>query len=130
MGFREAASNLPVHHDDSTVTQAAPAVQTPQAEVSAVDPVATAYTGGVITPQVQYAYLPYAQNYGYAAGENGYYGAAAPRSTTYYGAAASGPVVQVPAAEVVQAAPATASQCDKYQSIPGFYYYTVRGLDR
>jgi len=26
--------------------------------------------------------------------------------------------------------PATASQCDKYQSIPGFYYYTVRGLDR
>merc|ERR1719513_273317 len=105
MGFRVAASNLPVHHVDVPVAQAAPAVQTAPVEVSeaapavvaeasAVDPVATAYTGGVITPQVQYAYLPYAQNYGYAAGES-----------TYYGAAASAPVVQVPAAEVVQAAP-------------------------
>merc|ERR1712013_655652 len=127
MGFRVAASNLPVHHVDAPVAQAAPAVQTAQVEVSeaapavvaeasAVDPVATAYTGGVITPQVQYAYLPYAQNYGYAAGENGYYGAAAPQSTTYYGAAASGPVVQVPAAEVVQAAPAV--QTVQYAQTP------------
>merc|ERR1712179_52803 len=26
--------------------------------------------------------------------------------------------------------PATVSQCDKYQSIPGCYHYTVRGVDR
>merc|ERR1719209_390177 len=43
MGFRVAATNLPVHN----------------VEGNAVEP--------VVQPEVAYAYLPYAQNYGYAA---------------------------------------------------------------
>merc|ERR1719334_1724002 len=74
--------------------------------------VAEAATSNVITPQVQYSYLPYAQNYAYdASGETGYYGAAAPVSTAYYGAAvasANTPVAATynsVATPVVQAAP-------------------------
>merc|ERR1712110_523989 len=48
MGFRVAATNLPVHNVE------APAVESEAASA-------------VITPAVQYSYLPYASNYGYAA---------------------------------------------------------------
>jgi len=133
MGFRVAASNLPVHHVETPVSQGATAVvaePTPAVEVQAVPNVvseaeegsgevvaveapvvATAYTNNLITPQVQYSYLPYAQNYAYSSGETGYYGAAAPNTATYYGAAAApAPIstsnaVAYTAAPVVQAAP-------------------------
>eukprot|EP00092_Neocalanus_flemingeri_P019193 GFUD01020792.1.p1 GENE.GFUD01020792.1~~GFUD01020792.1.p1 ORF type:complete len:769 (+),score=201.03 GFUD01020792.1:62-2308(+) len=50
MGFRVAATNLPVHHIDG----------------NAVDtPVAVATPNNVISPAVEYSYLPYATNYGY-----------------------------------------------------------------
>jgi len=50
MGFRVAATNLPVHHIDG----------------NAVDgPVPVAAANTVISPAVQYSYLPYATNYGY-----------------------------------------------------------------
>jgi len=48
MGFRVAATNLPVHHVDAPVAKAAEEVVQP-----------------VIAPSVPYAYLPYATNYGY-----------------------------------------------------------------
>merc|ERR1712102_194244 len=50
MGFRVAATNLPVHHVEGNA-------------VDVAEPVAEAKT--VISPAVQYAYLPYATNYGY-----------------------------------------------------------------
>merc|ERR1712039_1059425 len=43
MGFRVAATNLPVHNVEGNAVEA------------------------VVQPEVAYAYLPYAQNYGYAA---------------------------------------------------------------
>merc|ERR1712141_916617 len=73
MGFRVAATNLPVHHVDAPA--AAPvAVAAPAAAPVAVDPAAAPvvsaavsafHAGDVIAPQVQYSYLPYAQNYAY-----------------------------------------------------------------
>merc|ERR1712051_1010675 len=48
MGFRVAATNLPVHHVEAPVVQAAEEVAKP-----------------VMAPSVPYAYLPYATNYGY-----------------------------------------------------------------
>jgi len=123
MGFRVAATNLPVHHVEGPVAQAvdvplavvADAIPTVVAEAApAAAPVVAAYTNNVITPQVQYSYLPYAQNYGYATGESGYYGAAGPESAILYGAAAGAPanfyggaagVPVVQAAPVVQTAP-------------------------
>merc|ERR1712156_563991 len=85
LGFRVAATNLPVHHVDAAPAPAAAAAPVVVAEeapavVDAYTPVAEEK---VMTPSVQYAYLPYAQNY------------------EYYGAAT--PVVQA-AAPVVQAA--------------------------
>merc|ERR1712107_604074 len=63
MGFRVAATNLPVHHVDAPaaapVAVAAPAAAVVSAAVSAY------HAGDVIAPQVQYSYLPYAQNYAY-----------------------------------------------------------------
>ena len=54
MGFRVAATNLPVHdvaaHVDAALDE--PAVE-------------AAKYGAVLTPSVNYAYLPYAANYGY-----------------------------------------------------------------
>merc|ERR1712106_362872 len=111
-GFRVAATNLPVHHVDAPVAAAAPVpvatvaeptvfdvaatpsvvAEAPSVVAAASAPVVSAYTNNVITPQVQYAYLPYAQNYGYSTGETGYYGAAAPEAAAYYGAAAAAPV--------------------------------------
>merc|ERR1712061_670422 len=87
-----AATNLPVHHVDAAPAPAAAAAPVAVAEeapavVDAYTPVAEEK---VMTPSVQYAYLPYAQNYEY-------YGAAAPVVQ------AAAPVVQA-AAPVVQAA--------------------------
>jgi len=48
MGFRVAATNLPVHHVEAPVVKAAEEVAKP-----------------VMAPSVPYAYLPYATNYGY-----------------------------------------------------------------
>merc|ERR1712073_166803 len=64
MGFRVAATNLPVHHVDA----AAPVAVEPAAPAAApvVSAAVSAYhAGDVIAPQVQYSYLPYAQNYAY-----------------------------------------------------------------
>merc|ERR1712061_912153 len=86
-----AATNLPVHHVDAAPAPAAAAAPVAVAEeapavVDAYTPVAEEK---VMTPSVQYAYLPYAQNYEY-------YGAATPVVQ------AAAPVVQA-AAPVVQA---------------------------
>merc|ERR1712241_1631699 len=91
LGFRVAATNLPVHHVDAAPAPeaaAAPVVVAEEAPavVDAYTPVAEEK---VMTPSVQYAYLPYAQNYEY-------YGAAIPVVQ------AAAPVVQA-AAPVVQA---------------------------
>merc|ERR1711928_101525 len=78
-GFRVGATNLPVHHVDAPVEAVAPA------------PV-TAAASPVIAPQVSYAYLPYASNYGYSVP-----------------AAAPAPVAAPVAATVVASAPVAAA---------------------
>ena len=95
MGFRVAATNLPVHHVDAQVAPDAP-VEVPTDEI-AIDAYA-AQPQEVLTPSVQYSYLPYAQSYGY-------YGAASPavQVKTAPVVQAAAPVVQA-AAPVVQAA--------------------------
>jgi len=80
MGFRVAATNLPVHvvPEGTPIEQKeVPATEEAESEVSAEQ-------SQIITPQVQYSYLPYASSYG------------------YYGAAAR-PVVQVPVVKQVEA---------------------------
>merc|ERR1712180_423648 len=71
LGFRVAATNLPVHNIDTPV-QAAPAVAPVETAVPVTaDPlpltasIATQPKAIAFTPQVNYAYLPYATNYGY-----------------------------------------------------------------
>merc|ERR1712121_330411 len=64
LGFRVGATNLPVHHVDAPVEAAAPVQAVAAAAPVAVAPVAAA---PVIAPEVSYAYLPYASNYGYSA---------------------------------------------------------------
>ena len=54
MGFRVAATNLPVHHVEGAV-----AVESTQKVHSSNEE--------VMSPQVNYAYLPYAQGYSYTA---------------------------------------------------------------
>merc|ERR1711988_1098016 len=65
LGFKVAATNLPVHHVEgptAAVQEAVEAVEAVEAEPEVID----AYKGEeVMTPQVQYSYLPYAQNYEY-----------------------------------------------------------------
>merc|ERR1711994_1129986 len=64
MGFRVAATNLPVHHVDAPA--AAPVAVAAPAAAPVVSAAVSAYhAGDVIAPQVQYSYLPYAQNYAY-----------------------------------------------------------------
>merc|ERR1712014_406454 len=66
LGFRVGATNLPVHHVDAPVEAAAPVKATAAAPVAvAPAPVATV-ASPVIAPEVSYAYLPYASNYGYS----------------------------------------------------------------
>merc|ERR1712227_191135 len=64
LGFRVAATNLPVHHvEDAPVVAAEPTVAEPVQQV-----VVEAKTQPqVIAPSVNYAYLPYAHNYAYEA---------------------------------------------------------------
>merc|ERR1719219_371498 len=99
LGFKVAATNLPVHHVDGAHVEPVPEVQEAQA---VEEPVIAAYKG-VMEPAVDYSYLPYAQNYGY-------YGAAAsapvPVVDTTYSNVVSNPVVaSVPVAPVAQAVP-------------------------
>merc|ERR1711884_33420 len=101
LGFRVAATNLPVHHVDAAPAPeaaAAPVVVAEEAPavVDAYTPVAEEK---VMTPSVQYAYLPYAQNYEYYGAATPVVQAAAPVVQAY----AQAPVVQA-AAPVVQAA--------------------------
>merc|ERR1712079_817376 len=80
LGFKVAATNLPVHHVEGPQPE-------PVLEAQAVEePVVAAYKG-VMEPAVDYSYLPYAQNY------------------EYYGAAVSAPVVSKPVVAPVQVAP-------------------------
>merc|ERR1711978_198381 len=66
LGFRVGATNLPVHHVDAPVEAAAP-VQAAAAAPVAVSPApVTVAASPVIAPEVSYAYLPYASNYGYS----------------------------------------------------------------
>merc|ERR1739842_297053 len=55
MGFRVAATNLPVHHVEGEAPAAAAVEEAPAG--------AAGYS--IISPSVNYAYLPYATNYGY-----------------------------------------------------------------
>ena len=92
LGFRVAATNLPVHDVNGPVAPVQVAVS-PLATAAAVEeaaPVVSAAAAPVVVPQVSYAYLPYASNYGYHAVPTQYIQAA--------------PAIQ--AVQVVQAAPA------------------------
>jgi len=68
LGFRVGATNLPVHHVDAEpVAAAAPVAvaEEPVAEAASA-PVQVAHSNHhVMTPAVNYAYLPYATNYAY-----------------------------------------------------------------
>jgi hypothetical protein len=74
LGFRVGATNLPVHHVDAPVAAAAPVVAAAPVAVAAPAVVAAHYSAPavahqaspVIAPAVNYAYLPYASNYGYS----------------------------------------------------------------
>merc|ERR1712060_898610 len=87
LGLRAGATNLPVHHVDAPVEAAAP-VQA----VAAAAPAPVAAAAPVIAPEVSYAYLPYASNYGYSVP-----------------AAAPAPVAAPVAAPVVASAPVVAA---------------------
>merc|ERR1712061_308264 len=65
LGFRVGATNLPVHHVDAPVEAAAPVQAVAAAAPVAAAP-AVAAAAPVIAPEVSYAYLPYASNYGYS----------------------------------------------------------------
>ena len=100
-----AATNLPVHHVEgptAAVQEAVEAVEAVEAEPVVID----AYKGeDVMTPQVQYSYLPYAQNYEY-------YGAAsaqAPASEPTISHVPSAPLL-TPVAQVVQPVSTDGSQ--------------------
>merc|ERR1712107_797253 len=94
MGFRVAATNLPVHHVDAPAAAAATPV------VSAA--VSAYHAGDVIAPQVQYSYLPYAQNYAYHTAAAPVVKAAPSRPVVSVTHTAPAPAVH--AAPVVQAA--------------------------
>merc|ERR1712198_385824 len=68
LGFRVGATNLPVHHVDAEPVAAAAHVavaEEPVAEAASA-PVQVAHSNHhVMTPAVNYAYLPYATNYAY-----------------------------------------------------------------
>merc|ERR1711981_1545836 len=102
MGFRVAATNLPVHNVD-----AAPAAPVAPAAAPAAAPVVSAavsayHAGDVIAPQVQYSYLPYAQNYAYHTPATPVVKAAPSRPVVSVTHTAPAPVVH--SAPVVQAA--------------------------
>merc|ERR1712109_34426 len=92
LGFRVGATNLPVHHVDAPVEAAAPVQAAAAAPVAVAPAPVTAAASPVIAPQVSYAYLPYASNYGYSVP-----------------AAAPAPVAAPVAAPVVASAPVAAA---------------------
>merc|ERR1712200_166058 len=98
MGFRVAATNLPVHHVDAP------------AAVSAY------HAGDVIAPQVQYSYLPYAQNYAYHTPATPVVKAAPSRPVVSVTRTAPAPAVH--AAPVVQAAAPVAYAAAPVQVAP------------
>ena len=79
LGFRVGATNLPVHHVDQPAAPVAAAAPVPAAapvtvaaapvaaaaQVAQAAPVPVTYSQSVMTPAVNYAYLPYATNYAY-----------------------------------------------------------------
>merc|ERR1719490_693674 len=104
MGFRVAATNLPVHHVDAApaahvAPAAAPVAPAAAPVVSAA--VSAYHAGDVIAPQVQYSYLPYAQNYAYHTPATPVVQAAPSRPIVSVTHSAPAPVVH--AAPVVQA---------------------------
>merc|ERR1712047_150415 len=92
LGFRVGATNLPVHHVDAPVEAAAPVQAAAAAPVAVAPAPVTAAASPVIAPEVSYAYLPYASNYGYSVP-----------------AAAPAPVAAPVAAPVVASAPVVAA---------------------
>merc|ERR1712233_175407 len=112
MGFRVAATNLPVHNVDAApaaapVAVAAAPVTTAAPVAAAAAPVVSAavsayHAGDVIAPQVQYSYLPYAQNYAYHTPATAVVKAAPSRPVVSVTHSAPAPVVH--SAPVVQAA--------------------------
>merc|ERR1712027_15468 len=113
MGFRVAASNLPVGPAPDVAV-----VDHVEAESAVVDAYSAApVKEEVMTPSVQYAYLPYAQNYEYyGAAKDTVVASASVTGTTYAAqvvapAVASAPVVAAAPAQTVtyaQAAPVVA----------------------
>jgi len=68
LGFRVGATNLPVHEVPNTVDVASTNEPETYAPVEQkIEEKVAPETVPVITPQVSYAYLPYAANYGYSA---------------------------------------------------------------
>merc|ERR1712209_86951 len=119
MGFRVAATNLPVHHVDAAapvaVEPAAPAAAPAAAPV--VSAAVSAYhAGDVIAPQVQYSYLPYAQNYAYHTAAAPVVKAAPSRPVVSVTHTAPAPAVH--AAPVVQAAAPVAYAAAPVQVAP------------
>merc|ERR1712073_133402 len=115
MGFRVAATNLPVHHVDA----AAPVAVEPAAPAAApvVSAAVSAYhAGDVIAPQVQYSYLPYAQNYAYHTAAAPVVKAAPSRPVVSVTHTAPAPAVH--AAPVVQAAAPVAYAAAPVQVAP------------
>merc|ERR1711936_1522037 len=108
MGFRVAATNLPVHNVDAApaapvAAAAAPVAVAAPAAAPVVSAAVSAYhAGDVIAPQVQYSYLPYAQNYAYHTAAAPVVKAAPSRPVVSVTHSAPAPVVH--AAPVVQAA--------------------------
>merc|ERR1712051_601884 len=66
LGFQVAATNLPVHQLPAETVASASLQEVPQteAEPAVEEPVVAAYES-VMTPAVDYSYLPYATSYGY-----------------------------------------------------------------
>merc|ERR1711953_901483 len=93
LGFKVAATNLPVHHVEG------PQPEPVQEAQAAEEPVVAAYKG-VMEPAVDYSYLPYATSYGYNLPAPHVVAAPAVH-------AAPAPVVQAAPAPVVQAAPSS-----------------------
>merc|ERR1719273_2220530 len=96
LGFKVAATNLPVHHVEGAHAEPVPEVQV------AEEPVVAAYKG-VMEPAVDYSYLPYATSYGYNLPAPHVVAAPAVQQVVQ-------PVVQAAPVPVVQAAPAPVVQ--------------------
>merc|ERR1712200_142904 len=122
MGFRVAATNLPVHNVDAApaapvAAAAAPVAVAAPAAAPVVSAAVSAYhAGDVIAPQVQYSYLPYAQNYAYHTAAAPVVKAAPSRPVVSVTHTAPAPAVH--AAPVVQAAAPVAYAAAPVQVAP------------